>query len=149
MTNHVNIIIARFSSIHNAIIVQCFHTLPIGVAIKFGYFARCLGNWFIANYRRYCFWHFLVYDSPQQHPRISDDEKNYILDNITGSVEDEEKTQIPWRSIILSRPVWVTIAAHWGTAWGFFTLMTQAPTYFNFIHGWNINAVSFAWFYRA
>ncbi|XP_011881463.1 PREDICTED: sialin isoform X2 [Vollenhovia emeryi] len=88
----------------------------------------------------FCFWHLLVYDSPQQHPRISEKEKNYILDNITGSVEDEEKARIPWRSIILSRPVWVTIIAHWGMAWGFFTLMTQAPTYFNFIHGWNINA---------
>ncbi|XP_077281828.1 na[+]-dependent inorganic phosphate cotransporter isoform X1 [Temnothorax americanus] len=88
----------------------------------------------------YCFWHFLVYDSPQQHPRISKDEKTYILDNITGSVESEEKAPIPWRSIILSGPVWVTIVAHWGIAWGLFTLMTQAPTYFNFIHGWNINA---------
>ncbi|KAL0113888.1 hypothetical protein PUN28_011313 [Cardiocondyla obscurior] len=88
----------------------------------------------------YCFWHFLVYDSPQQHPRISDDEKNYILDNISGAIESEKETQIPWRSIVLSRPVWVTIFAHWGMAWGFFTLMTQAPTYFNFIHGWNINA---------
>lgn len=104
---------------------------------------RFLGNWFFANYCRFCFWHFLVYDSPQQHPRISDDEKNYILDNITGPVDDEEETQIPWRSIILSGPIWITIAAHWGAAWGFLTLMTQAPTYFNFIHGWNINAVNF------
>lgn len=56
------------------------------------------------------------------------------------SIEDEEEVRIPWRSIILSGPVWVTITAHWGAAWGFFTLMTQAPTYFNFIHGWNINA---------
>ncbi|XP_072755550.1 putative inorganic phosphate cotransporter [Anoplolepis gracilipes] len=86
----------------------------------------------------YCLWKFLVYDSPQQHPRISDDEKNHILDNIAKSV-DEEETPIPWKSIILSGPVWITILAHWSTAWGFFTLMTQAPTYFNFIHGWNIN----------
>lgn len=87
----------------------------------------------------YCFWYFFVHDTPQQHPRISDDEKNYILDNISESVQ-EEGTKVPWRSIILSGPVWVTIAAHWSSGWGFFTLMTQAPTYFNFIHGWNINA---------
>lgn len=86
----------------------------------------------------YCLWKFLVYDSPQQHPRISDDEKNYIMDNIAKSVNEEE-TQIPWKSIILSGPVWLTIAAHWSSAWGFLTLMTQAPTYFNFVHGWNIN----------
>lgn len=84
-----------------------------------------------------------MYDSPQQHPRISDDEKNYIMDNIAKSVNEEE-TQIPWKSIILSGPVWLTIAAHWSSAWGFLTLMTQAPTYFNFVHGWNINTVSYA-----
>ncbi|XP_050466531.1 putative inorganic phosphate cotransporter isoform X2 [Cataglyphis hispanica] len=86
----------------------------------------------------YCLWKFLVYDSPQQHPRISDDEKNYIMDNIAKSI-DKEETQIPWKSIILSGPIWITIVAHWSSAWGFLTLMTQAPTYFNFVHGWNIN----------
>lgn len=86
----------------------------------------------------YCLWRFLVYDSPQQHPRISDNEKNYIMENISKSV-DEEKTEIPWKSILLSGPIWITIAAHWSSAWGFLTLMTQAPTYFNFLHGWDIN----------
>ncbi|EFN73550.1 Vesicular glutamate transporter 1 [Camponotus floridanus] len=86
----------------------------------------------------YCLWQFLVYDSPQQHPRISDNEKNYIMDSISKSV-DEEKTEIPWKSIFLSGPIWITIAAHWSSAWGFLTLMTQAPTYFNFLHGWDIN----------
>ncbi|XP_034186389.2 sialin-like [Osmia lignaria lignaria] len=88
----------------------------------------------------YVFWLFLVYDSPQQHPRISDKEKKYILDNLGDSV-DEQETRIPWKSILTSRPVWVTIAANWSSGWGFLTLMTQAPSYFNFIHGWNINAV--------
>ncbi|KAK2585123.1 hypothetical protein KPH14_008633 [Odynerus spinipes] len=87
----------------------------------------------------YCFWFFLVYDSPQTHPRITDDEKNYILDNITGYVETET-AEIPWTSIFTSGPVWITVLAQWGGAWGFLTLMTQAPTYFNFIHGWDIHA---------
>ncbi|XP_076163036.1 putative inorganic phosphate cotransporter isoform X2 [Ptiloglossa arizonensis] len=87
----------------------------------------------------YCSWLFCVHDSPQQHPRISDEEKTYILDNLRGSVNEEE-TKIPWKSIWLSGPVWITIAAHWGGGWGFLTLMTQTPSYFNFVHGWNINA---------
>ncbi|XP_020280046.1 sialin [Pseudomyrmex gracilis] len=86
----------------------------------------------------YFFWHFLVYDSPQQHPRISDDEKNYIVENIADSV-NEKNIQIPWKSIILSKQVWIGIVAHWGMGWGFLTLMTQAPTYFTVIHGWHIN----------
>lgn len=87
----------------------------------------------------YGFWVFLVHDSPQQHPRISDEEKKYILDNLAGSV-DKEETNIPWKKIIFSGPVWVTTAAQWSGAWGFLTLMTQGPSYLNFIHGWNINA---------
>ncbi|XP_076752859.1 sialin-like [Xylocopa sonorina] len=87
----------------------------------------------------YCFWFFLVHDTPQQHPRISEEEKKYILENLADSVQDEESS-IPWKAILTSRPIWITIVAQWGVAWGLFTLITQAPTYFNFIHGWNINA---------
>jgi len=34
MTNHFNIIIVKLSSIHDAIIVQSFHNLPIEVHVK-------------------------------------------------------------------------------------------------------------------
>jgi hypothetical protein len=44
---------------------------------------------------------------------------------------------------MLSVPVWMNILAQWGGIWGFFTLMTHAPSYFKFIHGWSIQAVSF------
>lgn len=82
-----------------------------------------------------------MHDSPQQHPRISDEEKKYIVDSIAGSIDDEA-TKIPWKDIIKSGPVWVSTAAHWSGCWGFLTLLAQAPSYFNFIHGWDINAVS-------
>ncbi|CAD1473934.1 unnamed protein product, partial [Heterotrigona itama] len=94
------------------------------------------------SFRRYCFWLLLIHDSPQQHPRISDEEKKYILDHLGDSV-DEGQTAIPWKEILTSGPVWITIISQWGGAWGFLTLMTQAPTYFNFIHGWDINATGF------
>ncbi|CAL7935035.1 unnamed protein product [Xylocopa violacea] len=86
----------------------------------------------------YCFWFFLVHDTPQQHPRISEEEKKYILENLADCVHEEE-TSIPWKAILTSGPVWITIIAQWGVTWCLFTLITQAPTYFNFIHGWNIN----------
>ncbi|XP_026673477.1 vesicular glutamate transporter 1 [Ceratina calcarata] len=84
-----------------------------------------------------CFWYFLVYNSPEEHPRISDEEKKHILDSIATSVQKTE-TRIPWKSIFTSRPVWITIIAQWGGAWGLLTLMTQSPTYFTFIHGWDL-----------
>lgn len=91
----------------------------------------------------------MVYDSPRQHPRISDEEKNYILKSL-GAEESEleehhqdKKSKVPWKAILTSGPFWVTILAHWGGVWGFMTFMTQAPSYFNYVQGWNINAVCY------
>ena len=52
------------------------------------------------------------------------------------------KLQTPWKEILLSRPMWMNILAQWGNIWGLFTLITQAPTYFKLIHGWDIQMVS-------
>lgn len=52
------------------------------------------------------------------------------------------KLPTPWKEVLLSRPVWMNILAQWGNIWGLFTLMTQAPTYFKYIHGWDITMVS-------
>jgi hypothetical protein len=55
------------------------------------------------------------------------------------------KLPTPWKEIILSRSVWMNILAQWGNIWGLFTLITQAPTYFKLIHGWDIQMVSNVW----
>ncbi|XP_063981973.1 sialin-like isoform X2 [Diachasmimorpha longicaudata] len=87
----------------------------------------------------YCFWLFFMFDSPQQHPRISQEELEYILTNTPASLTVSRKQAIPWRAILTSRPMWVTAVAHWGATWGFYTLLAQGPTYFRFIHGWDLN----------
>lgn len=91
--------------------------------------------WFIA-------WWLLVYDSPAQHPRISEEEKLNLLNKI-GDVVTLNKLSTPWKDILLSRPVWMNILSEWGNLWGFYTLMTQAPTYFKIIHGWDIQMTGF------
>lgn len=50
----------------------------------------------------------------------------------------DTRREVPWKAILTSRPVWLNSLAQWGGIWGLFTLMTQAPTYFRFIHGWGI-----------
>ncbi|XP_033226264.1 sialin isoform X2 [Belonocnema kinseyi] len=85
----------------------------------------------------FCFWQFLVFDSPDQHPRISMTERSYILENLS---ETNQEKKIPWKAIVTSGPLWIVIVAHFGGSWGFLTMMTQAPSYFNYIHGWDVNA---------
>ncbi|XP_011303492.1 vesicular glutamate transporter 1 isoform X2 [Fopius arisanus] len=88
----------------------------------------------------YCFWFFLVYDTPKEHPRIHENEFNHIVESLGDTVSTSQNVKVPWKELLLSGPVWITIIAHWGGVWGFLTFMTQAPSYFNFVHGWNINA---------
>uniref|UniRef100_A0A182KC62 Major facilitator superfamily (MFS) profile domain-containing protein n=1 Tax=Anopheles christyi TaxID=43041 RepID=A0A182KC62_9DIPT len=95
--------------------------------------------WYIA-------WLYFVYDSPAEHPRIHPNERKYIESSLgitAHSTAERREHQhehqgTPWRKIVLSRAMWITIIAQWGGIWGLFTLMTQAPTYFNNVHGWNI-----------
>ncbi|CRK96189.1 CLUMA_CG009618, isoform A [Clunio marinus] len=89
--------------------------------------------WFI-------FWLYYVYDSPENHPRIHAKEKEYILKCLGSSViqNSKEKRNVPWKAILTSKVVWINTLAQWGGIWGLFTLLTQAPTYFRFIHGWGI-----------
>lgn len=90
--------------------------------------------WFIG-------WCYFVYDTPAKHPRISNDERAYIEKSLgTTKYSTNEKT--PWFEILTSKPVWLNVVAQWGGIWGLFTLMTHAPTYFKYIHGWNITMVS-------
>ena len=83
---------------------------------------------------------FKVYDSPEKHPRIHPQEKEYILATLGSSVmrSDDKKRKIPWKAILTSKMVWVNTIAQWGGVWGMFTLLTQVPTYFRFIHGLGI-----------
>ncbi|XP_069705470.1 sialin-like isoform X2 [Periplaneta americana] len=87
-------------------------------------------------------WWLLAYDSPAQHPRISKEEKLNIMNKI-GDVIAPKTLSTPWKKILLSRPVWINIFAEWGYLWGFYTIMTQAPTYFKLIHGWDIQMTGF------
>ncbi|VEN51168.1 unnamed protein product [Callosobruchus maculatus] len=82
-------------------------------------------------------WWLLIYDNPSEHPRITHHEREYILDSLGQSVT-KDKAPVPWCAILTDRTVWMNIVAQVGGLWGFFTLMTNGPSYFKFIHGWNI-----------
>ncbi|XP_058117294.1 sialin [Anopheles ziemanni] len=93
----------------------------------------------------YVAWLYLVYDSPAEHPRIHPNERKFIESSLGISdhsanhqQQNSRDERTPWKAILLSKPMWITVIAQWGGIWGLFTLMTQAPTYFNNVHGWNI-----------
>lgn len=96
--------------------------------------------WFI-------FWMFLVYDSPAVHPRISEEEKNYIQ-RTTRSKDDEllnpaEKESIPWGSMITCLPLWAILVTQCGQSWAFYTQLTDLPTYMDRVLHMGVRATGF------
>jgi hypothetical protein len=48
---------------------------------------------------------------------------------------------IPWRKISTSIPVWAILVAHCCQNWGFYTLLTELPTYMKQILHFDIKTV--------
>nr|CAD7437862.1 unnamed protein product [Timema bartmani] len=78
-------------------------------------------------------WQLLVYSTPEQHPRISAGEKNFILKDMEHKEElnKKENFPVPWKSIITSPPVWAMISVNSASAFVGYMLMSELPTYLN------------------
>ncbi|XP_063826136.1 putative inorganic phosphate cotransporter [Ostrinia nubilalis] len=82
---------------------------------------------------------FLGSSTPQTSKVISDEEKMYILTSL-GHVGEQKKLKTPWKAIFKSVPFIALIVAHSGQNWGFWTLMTEIPSYMKQVMGVDIGA---------
>ncbi|XP_037799883.1 putative inorganic phosphate cotransporter [Penaeus monodon] len=99
-----------------------------------------LGGWPLVFYVHGCLgllwsvaWFLLVSDLPQTHPRISEQERNYIVGQC-------ETIPIPWRALLTSLPVWSILLAHFGNNWGSFSLLAELPSYLHNIHHFDMKS---------
>lgn len=88
----------------------------------------------------YVLWLVLVFDSPQQHPRISKTERQMIDGALGTGRAGEEKPPVPWKKVWTSLPVWAIIVAHTCGNWGWYMLLVKLPTYMRYILKFNIKA---------
>lgn len=86
-------------------------------------------------------WLFLVYDTPSQHPRITGNELDYILQHLESKTTTAT-ANVPWRSILTSLPVWSTALAKFAGSWGYYMLLTKLPAYMDDVHRLSIENVS-------
>ncbi|CAG2067413.1 unnamed protein product, partial [Timema podura] len=99
-------------------------------------------------------WVFMMYDSPLHHPRISEEEKDYIVSNTKKDsklrygicfthdvVKHAFQTvlAVPWVKILLSAPVWAVVAVNISVNWVSSTLQTELPIYMRNLLHFNIN----------
>ncbi|XP_039272056.2 sialin-like [Styela clava] len=75
-------------------------------------------------------WFSLVYNSPEQHPRITKKEKKYLLRNTSIINENDKKEQnIPWLRIMTSLPFLATVITHISFDWTLTMTSLVLPTY--------------------
>ena len=65
----------------------------------------------------------------------------YIVYGDRAEVSWLQRGNPPWGKILLSMPVWAIIVSHTSNNWGFYTLLTELPTYFSDILGFDIKNV--------
>ena len=85
-------------------------------------------------------WCYLVYDSPRAHPRISSSERRYILNSLASSKSSSSTTPVPWQKVFSSGPVWALVMVHVAQNYGFYTLLTELPTYMHNVLHFNIRS---------
>ncbi|KAJ8014130.1 hypothetical protein DPEC_G00037060 [Dallia pectoralis] len=82
-------------------------------------------------------WTLLVSNTPSTHPRISEQERLYIVSSLNKE-HSPLGEHIPWGSILTSLPLWAIVVAHFSYNWTFYTLLTLLPTYMSNVLGFSI-----------
>ncbi|XP_055643877.1 putative inorganic phosphate cotransporter isoform X2 [Toxorhynchites rutilus septentrionalis] len=73
-------------------------------------------------------WFIFGGNSPVEHRTISAEERDFIETSL-GNQDHSKKIVTPWKAIFTSAPMIALIIAHCSHNWGFWTLLTEMPTY--------------------
>lgn len=106
-------------------------------------------------------WHWLVFETPDDHPRIGADEREYIARNLpnlnkgnvrcwnikrtgmmisTKYMSQKLQTWPPLRSIVRSPPCWALLLLQFGSDWGLYFVLTGVPKFLNEVLGFQIGS---------
>lgn len=85
-------------------------------------------------------WYLLAFNTPDEHPRISRNEYNYIERNIDNNIKDGQGMRVPWKSIFKSLPCWSIGITTFGRIWVHYTFIMSGPTYMKNVLGFSIQA---------
>ncbi|XP_069106176.1 sialin-like isoform X1 [Argopecten irradians] len=82
------------------------------------------------------FWHFLIYETPAEHTRISKDERDYI--QRTTGVRYHKSYPTPWKAILKSPAMWAITLTAFLQTWGIYVTHTTLPRYMHNIQKFDI-----------
>ncbi|RZF42806.1 hypothetical protein LSTR_LSTR014205 [Laodelphax striatellus] len=66
--------------------------------------------------------------------------ENKILQTLFRNLDQRSpEIEVPWHNILTSVPVWAIVAAHFSENWGFYTLLTELPTFMSDRFGYSMH----------
>ncbi|XP_071490031.1 sialin-like isoform X2 [Diadema antillarum] len=74
-------------------------------------------------------WSVTVYDSPMSHPRISQQEREYILAKLHLPNKKRSLEQYPWKSILTSVPLLAATVGDFSLIWTLYLTTTNLPIF--------------------
>ncbi|XP_034187553.2 sialin isoform X2 [Osmia lignaria lignaria] len=87
----------------------------------------------------YALWVYLIYDTPDVHPGITEKEKAYIKEQI-GTTVSKQKVKLPVKAVATSVPFIVLLWAHFANMWGIYFIATNGPKYTLEVLGFNMKS---------
>lgn len=75
------------------------------------------------------FWYLLAFNTPQEHPRITAEELEYIELNVSEDIKNGQGMKVPWKKIFTSMPVWAIGLTTFGRIWVHYTFIMSGPEY--------------------
>lgn len=86
---------------------------------------------------RFLCWCHFVYNTPQEHPRITKDELKYLQS--TTSTKSKKRQPVPWLKIFKSRPFWALGIFFFVYDWSISVVSVTIPQYLNDVLNYNIS----------
>lgn len=87
-------------------------------------------------------WYILVADSPNDHPRITKNEKK-LIQNSLGDTVSKAKSFPPVVSVVTSIPFLALMVLHYGSLWGLYFLQTAAPMFMTEALNFNLSKAGY------
>lgn len=75
----------------------------------------------------YITWLIVVREGPHKDKFITKDELRYIQESL--GTTDKQTIKHPWKDIFRSKAVYAICASHFAENWGFYTMLTQLPSF--------------------
>ncbi|XP_059222226.1 sialin [Stomoxys calcitrans] len=86
------------------------------------------------------FWFLLAYNTPQEHPRITREELEYIEINISSETKKSLGKKVPWKDIITSKPALAIGITTFGRIWIHYVFIINGPNFMKNILHFDIEA---------